>query len=59
MKIFENHNFKVKGNVISKESFRLLDFCKKESLDPAKRDRMIADADADLAREIPHLTMSM
>ena len=59
MKIFENHNFKVKGNVITKESFRLLDFCKKESLDPAKRDRMIADADADLAREMPHLTMSM
>ena len=59
MKIFEKHNFNVKGNVIPKESFRLLDFCKKEALDPGKRDKMIADADADLEREIPHLTMSM
>lgn len=59
MKIFEKHNFNVKGNVISKDSFSSLAFCKKEALDPGKRDRMIADANADLEREIPHLTMSM
>ena len=59
MKIFEKYNFEVKGKIISKESFGLLDFCKKESLDPGKRDKMIASADADLEREIPHLTMSM
>ena len=59
MKIFEKHKFNVKDNVISKESFRLLDFCKKETLDPAKRDKIIADADADLEREIPMLTISM
>lgn len=59
MKIFEKHNFNVSGNVISRDAFRLLDFCKKDALDPAKRERIIADADADLERDIPHLTMSM
>ena len=59
MKIFEKYKFNVKDNVISKESFRLLDFCRKDALDPAKRERIIADADADLERDIPHLTMSM
>ena len=59
MRIFEKYNFEAKGNVISKEAFRLLDFCKKESLDVGKRDKILSLADADLEKEIPPLTMSM
>ena len=59
MKIFEKRNFEVKGNVVSKDTFRHLDFCNKDMLDVGKRDKIIADANADLERDIPMLTMSM
>ena len=59
MKIFEKHNFNVKGNVISKDAFRLLDFCRKDMLDVAKRNKIIEKADAYLKQDIPMLTMSM
>ena len=59
MKIFEKYNFETKDNIISKEAFGLLDFCKKEALIPEKLEQLITAADADLTREIPNLTLSM
>ena len=59
MKIFEKYNFDVKGNIISKEDFRSLDFCKKESLVEERLDWVLKTADEDMERSIPHMTLSM
>ena len=59
MKIFEKYDFQVDGSVISRESFGTLDFCKKDALIPEKLEMLLKNANSDLEREIPHLTMSM
>ena len=59
MKIFEKYNFDVKGNIISKDDFRSLDFCKKESLVTERLDWVLKAADEDMERAIPHMTLSM
>lgn len=58
MKIFEKYNFEVHGNVISKEEFKLFPFLKKESFNNDKLSRVIKQADMDLEKDIPHLTLS-
>ena len=58
MKIFEKYNFEVHGNVISKEEFKLLPFLKKEAFNKDKLSRVIKQADTDLEKDIPPLTLS-
>ena len=58
MKIFENYNFDTKGNIISKDEFRRLDFCGKSALQKDKVESLLAAADRDLEKEIPALTLS-
>lgn len=58
MKIFEKYNFEVNGNIISKDEFRLLDFCQKTAIREEKLGKIMAGAEKDLEREIPSLTLS-
>ena len=56
MKIFEKYNFETKGNIISKDEFRNLDFCNKDALQPDKLEKLLAAADKDLVSDLPSLT---
>lgn len=58
MKIFEKYNFEVKGNILTKDSFRLMQFLDKNELQKDKIEKLISAADKDLEREIPSLTLS-
>lgn len=58
MKIFEKYNFKVKGDIISKDDFCLLDFCTKEAIKKNKLEKILNGAENDLTRDIPSLTLS-
>lgn len=59
MKIFEKHNFNVVGNVISAADFRALPFCQKDALISEKLEGLIKDAEGDIDREIPNMTLSL
>lgn len=59
MKIFENYNFNVKNNIISDTEFRSLPFCKKDALVGEKLEKIIEEAERDLERDIPPLTLSL
>ena len=58
MKIFENHNFEKKGNIISKDEFRSLDFCNKDALQADKIEELLEAANKDLVNDIPSLTLT-
>ena len=58
MKIFEKYNFEVKGNILTKDSFRLMPFLDKKELQGDKLQKLLTAADNDLEREIPSLTLS-
>ena len=58
MKIFEKYNFCTKNLIISKDEFRSLSFLDKGALRSDKLDGIIKEADLDLARETPSLSLS-
>ena len=59
MKIFERKNYQVKGNVLSKEAFRLARDVEEYKIDPSRVEKVIEKAEKNLTDEIPALTLSM
>ena len=59
MKIFERKNYQLKGNVLSKEAFRLAREVEEYKIDSSRIAKILEKAEADLTGEIPALTLSM
>ena len=59
MKIFEKKNYQIKGNVLSKEAFRLARDVEEYKVDPRRVEKVIERAEKNLVAEIPALTLSM
>ena len=58
MKIFEKYSFKTEGRILSKSDFSALPFLENDALVKTKIERLVKEADADLDRDIPSLTLS-
>ena len=59
MKIFEKKNYQVKGNVLSKEAFRLAREVEDYKIDSGRVEKVLEKAEKNLTEQIPALTLSM
>ena len=59
MRIFENKNYIVEGNVLSKDGFRLARELKEYKVDERRVERVIERAEGDLTAPIPALTLTL
>ena len=59
MRIFENKNYIVEGNVLSKDGFRLARELKEYKVDERRVESVIEKAEGDLSAPIPALTLTL